>query len=207
LDISSCVEKKDIVAKLMASDAAAFDALLAEHAAWKAGGCEGPSPAKRKRAGESEGEGSGGIAGMMGADEGMSAESAKQMKAAMEGSLPVFLSTLVSASLLDVEVTLKMVCKKVLHDHSVDDVARSRRGAALRIIGLAFQKAKGTNKQARGEVDAKHVIEGTMMRTMAKAQGQEVDDDDDFVRPEEEHGEVGQDKPTGESSEATPEEK
>lgn len=49
------------------------------------------------------------------------------------------------------------------------------------VIGTKFVSAKGANKAARGEVDAKHVLEGTMMKTMAKAQGQEVDDDDDYM--------------------------
>jgi len=46
-------------------------------------------------------------------------------------------------------------------------------------MGKAFLAAKGTTKAARGELDPKHVLEGTMSKTMAKAQGQEVDDEDD----------------------------
>jgi hypothetical protein len=219
LDTSGCVEKSDIVAKLVANDAEQFAHLLASHVAWKEGGCEGPPPVrpqrpksesaaaaakkkedkedKKKKAAaaakeagrgaeeeeaeeeEDEEDGGGGAGGLMGGmDEGMSAEAAKEMKSTMETSLPVFLETMVAASLLDVEVTLKGVCKRVLNDHGVDEHARAARARGLRKLGRAMEKAVGLNKAARGEVEAKHVLEGTMMRTMAKAQGQEVDDDD-----------------------------
>merc|ERR1719231_1952919 len=99
----------------------------------------------------------------------------------MEASLPTFLSTMVSASLLDVEVTLKAACHKVLADTSVDKEERQRRAQGMLMIGQAFSQAKGATPSARGEVEAKSVFEGTMMKTMAKAQGQEVHYDDEFI--------------------------
>ena len=54
-------------------------------------------------------------------------------------------------------------------------------GGVTSNILIASIQAKGTSKAARGELEAKQVLEGTMHRTMAKAQGQEVDDDDDFI--------------------------
>merc|ERR1719231_1061597 len=103
----------------------------------------------------------------------------------MEASLPTFLSTMVSASLLDVEVTLKAACHKVLADTSGDKEERQRRAQGMLMMGQAFSNAKGATPSARGEVEAKSVFEGTMMKTMAKAQGQEVHDDDEFTMPTE----------------------
>ena len=119
----------------------------------------------------------GGMFGMN--DDDMDSEDAANMNKAMETSLPVFMQTMVAASLLDVEVTLRDVCKKVLGDHGVPMEQRVLRAKALRLMGKAFLKAKGPTKAARGELDPKHVLEGTMSKTMAKAQGQEVDDEDD----------------------------
>ena len=135
--------------------------------------------------------------GMFG--DGMNDESAAEMNKAMESSLPVFMQTMVAASLLDVEITLRDVCKKVLGDHGVPLEQRVLRAKALKLLGKAFLKAKGTSKAARGELDAKHVLEGTMSKTMAKAQGQEVHDDDDqelfdniaSMHEDAEHGEEG----------------
>jgi len=191
------VEKGDFVAALVADDARRFDALLAAHSAWKAGGCEGPPPIKRKpkpkpaaaAATKAKAEAKAEVKAEAKAetkaaaegedDDNMDSEGSEAMAAAMEGSLPVFMSAMVAASLLDVEVTLKEVTKKVLGDFGVDEATRDNRARALRILGAKFIAAKGTTKAARGEVDAKYVLEGTMMKTMAKAQGQEVDDDDD----------------------------
>ena len=119
----------------------------------------------------------GGMFGM--GDDDMDSEEAANMNKAMETSLPVFMQTMVAASLLDVEITLRDVCKKVFGDHGVSLEQRVLRAKALRIMGKAFLAAKGTTKAARGELDPKHVLEGTMSKTMAKAQGQEVDDEDD----------------------------
>jgi hypothetical protein len=191
LDLSNCVEKKEIVRAILDNDALVFADIQKKHAAWKAGGCEGPPPAraymKQSKAkppaaaaggGEEETPAGDGAFGMA---EDMSPESQAQMAAEMESSLPVFMSALVSASLLDVEVTLKPVLKKCLDDHGITEEQRLRRAKGLLIMAGQFIAAKGANKGARGEVDAKHVLEGTMMKTMAKAQGQEVDDDDDFM--------------------------
>ena len=168
LNTSQCMEKKEIVALLMEHDAYVFDARLAGYTAWKEGGCVGNPPGPD---GTIPSEGEGGE---------MSEAAQKKMESEMNNSLPVFMETMVSASLVDVEVTLKQVCKKVLKDTGVDEFKRDRRARAMLLLGLALVKAKGVNKAARGEVEPKSVIEGTMMKTMAKAQGQEVDDDDDF---------------------------
>mmetsp|Transcript_48320 Transcript_48320/g.61992 ORF Transcript_48320/g.61992 Transcript_48320/m.61992 type:complete len:770 (-) Transcript_48320:234-2543(-) len=205
LDVSMCVEKKEIVNVLVMNDALVFADLQNKHEEWKAAGCQGPSPARdikpkpkppkpttNKENGDEGADGAGGggddesAQSPFGMGDEMSPEDQAAMKLEMEGSLPVFLSALVSASLLDVEVTLKPVLKKVLDDHSVTEEHRTKRARALLMMGTAFVAAVGANKGARGEVEAKHVLEGTMMKTMAKAQGQEVDDDDDYASLREE---------------------
>mmetsp|Transcript_50043 Transcript_50043/g.113605 ORF Transcript_50043/g.113605 Transcript_50043/m.113605 type:complete len:343 (-) Transcript_50043:187-1215(-) len=185
LDTSSSVEKADLVRLLLKSDAEAFDTFAAKHLNWKLNGCQGPPPQRPASAKPAAGEGEGGKPGSepgggpMGVDTaGLDEEQAARMQSEMDQSLPVFLETMVSASLLDVAVTLKEVTKKVLNDHSVSSEDRVKRAKALRVMGKSFARAKGSTKAARGEVAAKSVIEGTMMRTMAKAQGQEVDDGD-----------------------------
>lgn len=200
LDLSACVEKADIVNVLIMNDALVFTDMMKKHEEWKASGCQGVPPTRvyRRASATSQAEAAAGEGGGGEGDKGpdpnsafnmgdeMSPESQAAMAAEMETSLPVFLSALVSASLLDVEVTLKPVLKKVLNDHSVSEEVRTERARGLAVMGTAFVAAKGANKGARGEVDAKHVLEGTMMKTMAKAQGQEVDDDDDYASLREE---------------------
>ena len=70
----------------------------------------------------------------------MSEEAQKKMESEMNNSLPVFMETMVSASLVDVEVTLKQVCKKVsryLEEHEGYGSTR------LRSFGDPFQLPKG----------------------------------------------------------------
>ena len=176
IDSSGCVEKSEIVDLLVEHDAYAFDVRYTGWLAWKEGGCVGAPPGPDGSVATGGGDGAGGMAG----EEDMSEESKAKMENEMNNSLPVFMETMVSASLVDVEVTLKQVCKKVLKDTGVSEAVRDRRAQAMLIMGNKFLLAKGVNKAARGEVEPKSVIEGTMMKTMAKAQGQEVDDDDDF---------------------------
>ena len=52
------------------------------------------------------------------------------------------------------------------------------RARGMLMLGEAMSKAVGATPAARGEIEAKNLFEGTMMKTMAKAQGQEVHDDD-----------------------------
>ena len=130
LPTAGFAEKDDFVKALLASDAGLYEAATEAHSVWVASSMEGPNPArhllKKRPAKKSEGaksapqEGAG-----TGAEGGEKAEAenaenddgggeaAEAMNAAMESSLPVFLETLVSGSLLDVEVTLKAVTKKV----------------------------------------------------------------------------------------------
>eukprot|EP00953_Heterococcus_sp_UTEX-ZZ885_P018105 10118-Heterococcus_DN1.PRE.1 len=49
-----------------------------------------------------------------------------------------------SWSVLDLESTLKNVCRKVLGDKSIDKAHRKRRAEALLIAGTTFSKYGGT---------------------------------------------------------------
>jgi len=50
LDTSACVEKSEMVSKLVENDASLFAFQLACHMEWKEGGCEGPPPVRPKAA-------------------------------------------------------------------------------------------------------------------------------------------------------------
>lgn len=171
-------QRRKAKAAKAAADKAAGKAAAAEKAAKeKAASAAAEEKAKAEDDTDESAAEEGEAKGLFGS--GLNDESAADMNKAMESSLPVFMQTMVAASLLDVEVTLRDVCKKVLGDHGVPLEQRVLRGHALKLLGRAFLKAKGASKAARGELDAKHVLEGTMSKTMAKAQGQEVHDDDD----------------------------
>lgn len=176
LDTSQCLEKADLVQLLMVNDVKINE----EKAQAKA---------------------TGGPAGMMGED--ISEEGQAKIQESLDKSLPTFLDTMVTASLLDVEITCKAACKKVLEDTSVTVEVRKRRAHALLLLGMEMSKATGATKSARGEVEAKQVLEGTMMKTLAKVQGQEVNDDDEFMSsdpdPEMDEKDIAEDESGGDN--------
>ncbi len=100
--------------KVLESDAEASRQLLAAHAAWKTAGCEGPppkappppppvAPATAGVSGGGGGAASAAAAAASGSAASGGDDGSVAMQKAMEGSLPVFLETMVAASLLDVE--------------------------------------------------------------------------------------------------------
>lgn len=164
---AGCLEKADIVDRLMKDDERVFvekaNAAMGGHGMHAGGGGGGGDMEEPELSPEAQ------------------RKMAESMEASLQESLPTFLETMVSASLLDVEVTLKAACNKVTADTSVDKEVRIQRAQAMLLLGRAFLQAKGATPSARGEVEAKHVFEGTMMKTMAKAQGQEVNYDEEFI--------------------------
>ena len=46
-------------------------------------------------------------------------------------------------TLLDIESTIRHVCTKVTHDHSVDEETRNKRKVALKILGELFSEKGG----------------------------------------------------------------
>lgn len=109
---------------------------------------------------------------------------AQQMAATLEGTLPAFLELAWAVNKRDIQSTLRAVCKKVFDDASVPKEERMVRAKAVRILGRQFQLV---GKQARllkkkGEELSIDDIQARMavatMTSMAKAQGQDITDED-----------------------------
>ena len=118
------------------------------------------------------------------------AEAAMRASAAGQGKdMATFMEGAWHISVIDVESTLRTVCKKVLSDTSVPKEARLKRSAAMRRCGEIFLAAEspesvgadGKKKTLREQMEA---FLGPMMGGMdgemgAWAEGDEGDDDDD----------------------------
>jgi curved DNA-binding protein CbpA len=109
-------------------------------------------------------------------------QEAQQMAAALEGSLPAFLEFAWAVNKRDIQGTLRVVCKKVFEDASVPKADRLKRVEAVRIMGQEFQKCgKEQRLQRKSQFtadDAMARVAVASMATMAKAQGQEVTQED-----------------------------
>ena len=102
----------------------------------------------------------------------------------IEASLPVFLEFAWAINVQDITRTLKHVCRKLFHDAAelVPLDIRLKRAEAIKILGREFftmgELAKTTNFK---NVDAQEIrtrAEVAAMTTLAKAQGQELSDED-----------------------------
>lgn len=102
----------------------------------------------------------------------------------LEDSLPAFLELAWAINGRDISRTLKNACKKLFADAGVDMDERLKRAQYIKLLGeefLAIGKLVGKNKTEEGpgtKEDIKARAEVAVMTTMAKAQGQEVNDDD-----------------------------
>jgi len=111
-------------------------------------------------------------------------EQVGQMAATLDGSLPAFLDLAWAVNKRDIQSTLKKVCRKVFDDASVPKPDRIHRAKAVRILGQEFQKlgkqemlANKSNNQFSSE-DVKARVAVATMTTLAKAQGQDVTEED-----------------------------
>lgn len=109
---------------------------------------------------------------------------AQQMAATLEGTLPAFLELAWAVNKRDIQSTLKAVCMKVFDDASVPKEERMLRAKAVRALGREFQKV---GKQARllkkkgqelsiDDIQARVAV--ATMASMAKAQGQDITEED-----------------------------
>lgn len=110
---------------------------------------------------------------------------AAEMQKSMEDSLPTFLEFALAINKRDIQDTLKGVCQKLFDDASVSKPSRVLRAEAVRILGNEFQKvaaaAKKSNPQGNSKMSADDIklkLNVAAMATMAKAQGQELSEDD-----------------------------
>lgn len=135
------------------------------------------------------------------------AETAELMEQTVDDSLPAFLEFAWAINKRDIQSTLKDVCRKLFLDASVPKEVRLERAEAIRILGREFhsigtmtakvnRKAANAKKGSSGETDhtggggggsgrtdfdpedIKARMSVAAMTTMAKAQGQEVTEED-----------------------------
>lgn len=107
---------------------------------------------------------------------------AEEMSKTVEDSLPAFLELAWAINKRDIQKTLKTVCRKVFNDASVPKEDRLKRAEAVRVLGREFQSigtmvAKNESSSFETE-DIKARMNVAAMTTMAKAQGQEVTEED-----------------------------
>lgn len=103
----------------------------------------------------------------------------------VESSIPIFLELAWAINVKDINKTLKFACHKLFSDSSVEIIVRIKRAEAVYIIGEEFfSVGKNADPQQHNFEDIKTRAEVAVMTTMAKAQGQEVHENDaeDLVR-------------------------
>jgi len=108
---------------------------------------------------------------------------AMEMQGAMDDSLPTFLEFALALNKRDIQTTLKGVCKKLFDDASVPKVSRFLRAEAVQILGSEFRNvgAMAVNPDSNSKMNADDIklqMNVAAMATMAKAQGQELSEDD-----------------------------
>jgi hypothetical protein len=107
---------------------------------------------------------------------------AKEMEGAMDDSLPTFLEFALAINKRDIQTTLKDVCKKLFDDASVPKESRFLRAKALKILGKEFHQVGAAmanlNTTKMSADDIKAQLNVAAMATMAKAQGQEMTEED-----------------------------
>jgi curved DNA-binding protein CbpA len=114
-------------------------------------------------------------------------QDAEQMVASIEGSVPAFLEFAWAVNKRDIQSTLRNVCNKLFDDASVPKNDRLKRAEAVRLFGKQFQnvgkyhRSKNSSKSEFNKDDALARVQVATMATMAKAQGQEVTEDDQEI--------------------------
>lgn len=117
-----------------------------------------------------------------GGDSSMDEEQAKIAAQKLEETIPALLELAWAINIRDISRTLKHACKKLFTDAEVPMSIRIQRAEAIRLIGDEFYsigKARGGETYSvKDSADIKSRAEVAVMATMAKAQGQEVSEDD-----------------------------
>jgi hypothetical protein len=112
----------------------------------------------------------------------MDEEQAKMTQQKLEDTIPALLELAWAINIRDISRTLKHACKKLTVDAEVPMETRIQRAEAIRLIGEEFYligKAGGGEKYSvKDTADIKARAEVAVMTTMAKAQGQEVSEED-----------------------------
>ena len=108
------------------------------------------------------------------------AKAQELMSETIDASLPAFLELAWAINKRDIQSTLKEACQKLFDDASVPKEMRIERAQAIEILGREFQlvgKEAAVTDHLNAE-DIKARVAVATMATMAKAQGQEVTEQD-----------------------------
>jgi hypothetical protein len=112
----------------------------------------------------------------------LTAEQQAELAEKMEESLPAILELAWAINVRDISKTLKEVCNKIFTDASVSQEERLKRAEGIRILGKEFYAigiaSGGKGLQDINSEDIKARAQVAAMTTMAKAQGQEVTEED-----------------------------
>lgn len=92
-----------------------------------------------------------------------------------EATLPLMLEAMWAANVLDIQTTLRKVCKKVLVEDPVDKQVLKARAMALRELGQIFQNTKADQTPGEETKDAKQQMEDAMKRVLEKRQAADTD--------------------------------
>jgi hypothetical protein len=114
-------------------------------------------------------------------NEGKEVDMNAGMEEALDDSLPAFLELVWAINRSDIQSTLKVVCKKLFDDASVPKELRLKRAEAIRIMGREFQTVGKLSKPNSENFSANSIkarVAVAAQTTMAKAQGQEVSEQD-----------------------------
>ncbi|GAW81323.1 hypothetical protein, conserved [Plasmodium gonderi] len=97
-------------------------------------------------------------------DEDMSLEKTAKVNKKIEDSLPAIVETMLNICLIDIDQTIKGVCKKVFTDMSVDENMRKTRAESLITLAKIMKKVIQDFKKNNEVTDTKKLFEDACMR-------------------------------------------
>ncbi|KJP87506.1 hypothetical protein AK88_02810 [Plasmodium fragile] len=100
--------------------------------------------------------------------EDMSLEKTAKVNKKIEDSLPAIVETMLNICLIDIDQTIKGVCKKVFTDMSVDENMRKIRAESLIVLAKAMKKIIQDFKKNNEITDTKKLFEDACMRAYQK---------------------------------------
>ncbi|VWU50265.1 DnaJ protein, putative, partial [Hepatocystis sp. ex Piliocolobus tephrosceles] len=93
------------------------------------------------------------------AQENISLEKTAKVNKKIEDSLPTIVETMLNICLIDIDQTIKGVCKKVFTDMSVDENTRKKRAESLIVISKVMKKVIQSFKKNNELTDTKKLFE------------------------------------------------
>ncbi|KAG2430677.1 hypothetical protein HYH02_013674 [Chlamydomonas schloesseri] len=170
--------KQAVAAATATKEGAAAGEASKDSAEAKAEAGGATSAAKPDAAAGAKAEAAGGAAGPSGA-KGPSIEELMERQRLEEATLPLMLEAMWAANVLDIQSTLKKVCKFVLNEEGVKKEELTARANALKVLGGIFMEAKAP--ESANQQDAKRQMEEAMIRVVekrAQAEGGVAEEDE-----------------------------